>query len=41
MLHIRAATKATVLATRSLTIRTAQQRLSEMAPAKKPTKRCQ
>jgi DNA-binding transcriptional regulator YiaG len=39
MLQMRAATKATVLATRTLTMRTAQQRLAEMAPAKKPSKR--
>jgi hypothetical protein len=38
MLHMRAATKATVLATRTLTVRTAQQRLAELAPVKKAKK---
>jgi DNA-binding transcriptional regulator YiaG len=38
MLRLRAATKATVLATRTLTMRTAQQRLAEMAPVKKVRK---
>jgi hypothetical protein len=38
MLHIRTATKATVLATNTLTVRSAQQRLAELQPAKKPTK---
>jgi DNA-binding transcriptional regulator YiaG len=38
MLRMRAATKATVLATRTLTMRTAQQRLAEMAPVKKVRK---
>ncbi len=39
MLRMRVATKAAVLATRTLTVRTAQQRLAEMAPVKKPTNR--
>jgi len=39
MLRMRNATKAAVLATRTLTMRTAQQRLPEMASAKKPAKR--
>lgn len=38
MLHLRAATKTAVLATRTLTMRTAQQRLAEMAPVKKAKK---
>jgi DNA-binding transcriptional regulator YiaG len=39
MLRMRATTKTAVLATRTLTMRTAQQRLAEMAPVKKPSKR--
>jgi hypothetical protein len=35
---MRAATKTTVLATRTLSVRTAQQRLAEMAPVKKTKK---
>jgi len=39
MLRMRTATKAAVLATRTLTMRTAAQRLAEMAPAKNLAKR--